>query len=46
MLVDKAKDNLVNGVLPFWMNLMDKEYGGFYGAIGYWQSKGKIVCLL
>ena len=35
MLVDKAKDNLVNGVLPFWMNLMDKEYGGFYGAVDY-----------
>ena len=26
------EDNLLNDVCPFWASMVDKEYGGFYGA--------------
>ena len=27
------KEHLINDLLPFWNNLYDKEYGGFYGRV-------------
>lgn len=35
MLADEAKKNLSDGILPFWMNLADNEFGGFYGRVDY-----------
>lgn len=35
MLVEEAKRNLIDGILPFWINLVDSEYGGFYGEVDY-----------
>lgn len=35
MLADEAKRNLCDGILPFWMNLADNEFGGFYGSVDY-----------
>ena len=33
-LREEVKDELVNDILPFWMNRMiDREQGGFYGRI-------------
>jgi mannobiose 2-epimerase len=28
-------NELINHILPFWMNLIDKENGGFYGEVRY-----------
>ena len=34
-IADEAKKHLVSQILPFWLGLMDKENGGFYGYVGY-----------
>lgn len=31
MFIDEVKANLNDCIRPFWIGLMDKEYGGFYG---------------
>lgn len=31
--LNEMKDELEQHILPFWMNLQDKEYGGFYGRV-------------
>lgn len=33
MLVDEARKMLTDTILPFWENLRDTEYGGFYGWV-------------
>lgn len=35
MLVQEVKDHLVNKIIPFWNNLRDDEYGGYYGYLSY-----------
>ncbi|WP_455714838.1 AGE family epimerase/isomerase [Anaerosporobacter sp.] len=35
MLVDEAKRMLNDKILPFWENLKDDTYGGFYGWLDY-----------
>jgi len=32
---NELKKNLVDHILPFWMNLLDPDYGGFYGRVDY-----------
>ena len=29
MMVDEIRKELVNGIIPFWKNLRDDEYGGY-----------------
>ena len=32
-IVNEMTFELKNHILPFWMNLIDREYGGFYGKV-------------
>lgn len=34
-MVEEVKDHLLNTIIPFWKNLRDDEYGGYYGWLGY-----------
>lgn len=31
----EVKKHLTKNLIPFWQNLKDEEYGGFYGYLGY-----------
>lgn len=49
MLVDEIKENLVNSIIPFWKNLKDDEFGGFYGMMDfdlYLDRKAEKGCIL
>ncbi len=35
MRVEEIKKHLVNDIIPFWKNLKDGEFGGFYGEMDY-----------
>lgn len=35
MITEEVKKELKSHIAPFWMQLMDNEYGGFYGYVGY-----------
>ncbi len=35
MFINEVKDNLTNQIIPFWKNLRDEEYGGYYGFLDY-----------
>lgn len=35
MLVDEVKENLIGKIIPFWINLLDREFGGFYGYMDF-----------
>ncbi|HEX3077475.1 MAG TPA: AGE family epimerase/isomerase [Lachnospiraceae bacterium] len=35
MLINEVKDMLVERIIPFWRNLKDTEYGGYYGLLDY-----------
>ncbi|MEE1250669.1 MAG: AGE family epimerase/isomerase [Lachnospiraceae bacterium] len=35
MMVEEVKDHLLNTIIPFWKNLRDDEYGGYYGWLDY-----------
>ncbi|BCJ96776.1 cellobiose 2-epimerase [Anaerocolumna cellulosilytica] len=35
MFIQEVKDTLFNNIIPFWKNLKDKEYGGFYGYLDF-----------
>ena len=35
MMVEEAKNHLCRKIIPFWQNLADTEYGGFYGWVDY-----------
>ena len=32
---EEIKDQLVSSIIPFWKNLRDDEFGGYYGYMGY-----------
>ncbi|MFW9928534.1 MAG: AGE family epimerase/isomerase [Candidatus Thorarchaeota archaeon] len=32
-LVNEVQSELINHILPFWMRLIDKTYGGFFGRV-------------
>ena len=34
-LKKEVKDELVNGIIPFWKGLRDDENGGYYGEMSY-----------
>lgn len=34
-VVEEVKEELTGHILPFWENLIDEEYGGFYGRMDY-----------
>ncbi|MCR4902254.1 MAG: AGE family epimerase/isomerase [Butyrivibrio sp.] len=34
-MVSEVKNHLVNNIIPFWKNLRDDEYGGYYGYLSY-----------
>ena len=34
-MIENVKKHLKDDLIPFWSNLMDKEYGGFYGYMDY-----------
>lgn len=34
-LYNEIKDELLNHITPYWKNLLDKKYGGFYGDVDY-----------
>lgn len=35
MFATQVKEHLTKNIIPFWHNLRDEEYGGFYGYMGY-----------
>jgi len=35
VFIQEVKDNLFHNIIPFWKNLKDEEYGGFYGYLDY-----------
>lgn len=35
MRVEEIKQHLIKDILPFWKNLRDDRYGGFYGGMDY-----------
>lgn len=35
MFAQEVKEHLQNKIIPFWENLKDEEYGGYYGYMGY-----------
>lgn len=35
MFINEVKDNLTNQIIPFWKNLKDEEYGGYYGFLDF-----------
>lgn len=35
IFVQEIREELLNGIIPFWENLKDDVYGGFYGYLGY-----------
>ena len=35
MMVEEVKDHLQNQIIPFWKNLRDDEFGGYYGWMDY-----------
>ncbi len=34
-MVTEVRNHLVNDIIPFWKNLKDDEYGGYYGFLDY-----------
>ncbi|MCR5343580.1 MAG: AGE family epimerase/isomerase [Butyrivibrio sp.] len=34
-MLHRIKDELMNGIIPFWTSLHDSEHGGFYGYMDY-----------
>jgi len=34
-VIDEIEKELTHHILPFWMNLQDKEHGGMYGEVNY-----------
>lgn len=32
---EEIRDQLVSSIIPFWKNLRDDEFGGYYGYMGY-----------
>ena len=32
---EEIKEHLVSNIIPFWKNLRDDEFGGYYGYMGY-----------
>lgn len=35
MMVEEVKNHLLHNIIPFWKNLRDDEYGGYYGWLDY-----------
>lgn len=35
MRTEEIKNHLINEIIPFWKNLKDEEYGGYYGEMDY-----------
>ncbi|MDF2943037.1 MAG: N-acyl-D-glucosamine 2-epimerase [Herbinix sp.] len=35
MRVEEIKQHLINDIIPFWKNLKDDSYGGYYGEMDY-----------
>lgn len=35
MFAQEVKEHLLHKLLPFWEDLKDEEYGGYYGYVGY-----------
>lgn len=35
MFAQEVKEHLLHKIIPFWEDLKDEEYGGYYGYVGY-----------
>jgi mannobiose 2-epimerase len=35
MRIEEVKKHLVDDIIPFWKNLKDEEFGGYYGELDY-----------
>lgn len=35
MFAEEVREHLIKDMIPFWKQLKDEEYGGFYGYMGY-----------
>ena len=35
MMLEEVKAHLLNDIIPFWKNLRDDEFGGYYGYLDY-----------
>jgi len=34
-MISEIRDHLTNGIIPFWKNLRDDEFGGYYGFMDF-----------
>ena len=34
-MIDEVRAHLINNIIPFWKNLRDNEFGGYYGYMDY-----------
>lgn len=41
MMVEEITKHLKEGIIPFWKNLRDDQYGGYYGYMDYQQNLDK-----
>ena len=41
MMVEEVREHLEKGIIPFWKNLKDEEFGGYYGWVGFDQAVDK-----
>lgn len=41
MMVEEITRHLKEGIIPFWKNLRDDQYGGYYGYMDYQQNLDK-----
>ena len=49
MMLEEVKAHLLNDIIPFWKNLRDDEFGGYYGYMDYdlkLDKKAVKVCIL
>ena len=35
MFVEEIREHLTDCIIPFWKNLRDDKFGGYYGWVGY-----------
>ncbi len=43
MLVAEVSKHVKEDIIPYWMNLKDEQYGGFFGYVGYDMSVNKMA---
>ena len=43
VLIEQVKENLLQGITPFWKSLRDNENGGYYGYVDFKLKSYQII---